>query len=193
MPPYYWLTTSVFWDSVLCCGQKCFSKIASCTVAEVMLKADWSVTVQCFQCKAVSCDCKFAGQSSPSLNFWMQRNMKTFRTILRFRFEAFACILMNVNGTKSAVWPPLVAKLCRILNLLWQYVIFESECQFECNLAFLECPFGSSHKTVCFQNISKLSADVVWTTFTVLFLESCGKELSEYSLKNSHLSFKKQH
>ncbi len=31
---------------------------APLTVAEVMLTADWSVTVQCFQCKAVSCDCE---------------------------------------------------------------------------------------------------------------------------------------
>ncbi len=75
-------------------------------------------------------------------------------------------------------------QIVAILNLLWQYVIFESECQFEWNLAFLECPFVSSHKTVCFQNILEFSADVVGTTFTVH-----SKELSEYSLKKLSFEF----
>ncbi len=31
-PPHCWLATSVFWDSVRCCGQKHFSKITKCTL-----------------------------------------------------------------------------------------------------------------------------------------------------------------
>ncbi len=33
--------------------------------------------------------------------------VETFRTGLRFRSDAFACVWMEVNGAKSVAWPPL--------------------------------------------------------------------------------------
>lgn len=41
------------------------------------------------------------------LEIWNAVKCKNFHMNLRFRSDAFMCLWMEVNGTKSAVWPPL--------------------------------------------------------------------------------------
>ncbi len=79
-----------------------------------MLTADWSVTVQC---KAVSRDCKFAAQSSPSLNFWMQQNVKLFARACVFGLtHSHAYEWMSMERKVQCdrpLWPNCVAyKIC---------------------------------------------------------------------------------
>lgn len=46
---------------------------------------------------------EFSGYSSPHFIFGTQRNANLLRVSLRFRCLAFACVWMEVNGTKSVV------------------------------------------------------------------------------------------
>lgn len=52
-------------------------------------------------------DTNLQGYSSTNLKFGTQRKAKLLRSSVRFLSPTFACVWMQVSGTKSVVWPPI--------------------------------------------------------------------------------------